>query len=214
VPAERFIAMAEETDLIVPLGRQMREQACGFARALRLAGVRVPVAVNVSQSELAERDFASGLLRSLADHDLTPDAIQLEITESLFQGHSPDELDSLFALKKQGVSFALDDFGKGYSSHSRLRTYPIDRLKIAVDFVGDVMTDAGARAVVRSLIDLGRRLRLGVTVEGVETAAQRDLVATLGADEIQGFWHHPPLTAPDAVALAVRMRRMAAAIAS
>jgi diguanylate cyclase (GGDEF)-like protein len=214
VSTERFIAMAEETDLIVDLGRQMREQACGFARALRLAGAALPVSVNVSQREISEPDFAPRLLRALTDHDLPPNAIQLEITESLFQTHGTGEMESLFALKKQGVSFALDDFGKGYSSHSRLRTYPIDRLKIAVDFVGDVMTDPGARAVVRSLIDLGRRLRLAVTVEGVETAAQRDLVATLGADEIQGFWHHPPLNAGDAVALAVRMRRMAQALAS
>ena len=80
--------------------------------------------------------------------------------------------------------------------------------------MGDVMTDAGARAVVRSLIDLGRRLRLGVTVEGIETAEQRDLVATLGADEIQGYWHHRPLEAPAAVALAIRSRRIAAALAS
>jgi diguanylate cyclase (GGDEF)-like protein len=214
VAAERFIAMAEESGLIVEIGRQMREQACGFARALRQAGAPHTVSVNVCQRELAEPDFAPRLLRTLADHDLPPSAIQLEITESLFQSPSASELESLFQLKRQGVTFALDDFGKGYSSHSRLRTYPIDRLKIAVDFVGDVMTDAGARAVVRSLIDLGRRLRLGVTVEGVETAAQRDLVATLGADEIQGFWHHRPLDASAAVALAVRSQRMAAALAS
>lgn len=213
VATERFIALAEETGLILPLGLQIREQACQFAMALRRAGTALPVSVNVTQQELAEPDFARQLLDALAVHGLPPSAIQLEITESLFQHQGQEQLDALFALKEKGVSFALDDFGKGYSSHSRLRTYPIDRLKIAVDFVGDVMTDSGARAVVRSLIDLGRRLRLHVTVEGVETAAQRDLVATLGADDIQGFWHHPPLAADAALALAVRMQRMAAALA-
>ncbi|MFN3614773.1 MAG: putative bifunctional diguanylate cyclase/phosphodiesterase, partial [Rubrimonas sp.] len=213
VGAERFIALAEQTGLILPLGLQIREQACQFAAALRRAGTALPVSVNVTQQELAEPNFAQQLLDSLAAYGLPPSAIQLEITESLFQHQGQEQLDALFALKDRGVRFALDDFGKGYSSHSRLRTYPIDRLKIAVDFVGDVMTDPGARAVVRSLIDLGRRLRLHVTVEGVETAAQRDLVATLGADDIQGFWHHPPLAADAALALAVRMQRMAAALA-
>ncbi len=209
IPAERFITLAEETGLIVDLGRQVREHACAFAARLRASGVELPVSVNVSQAELAEAGFAESLSRSLAVHGLPPRALVLEITESVFQEPGPQALEALFDLRRRGVAFALDDFGKGYSAHRLLRTYPVDRLKIAADFVGDVTMDPGARAVVRSMIDLGRRLNLSVTVEGVETAAQRDLVASLGADEIQGFWHHPPLEAPAALSLAVRENRLA-----
>jgi diguanylate cyclase (GGDEF)-like protein len=201
IPPERFITIAEENGLIVDLGAHMRAQAFAFAAALRDMGLSRPVAVNVSQLELAQAGFAAGLLEQLGAHRLAPEAIVLEITESLFHIHSARELEGLFALRQKGVRFALDDFGKGFSSHSHLRAYPIDRLKICADFVGDIVTDPQARAVVRSLVQLGRSLNLAVTVEGVETAAQRDLVAVMGADEIQGFWHHAPMTAAAAIAL-------------
>ena len=203
IAPERFIAIAEETGLIVPLGALMRAQAFAFAAALRAAGAARPVAVNVSQLELAQAGFAERLLAQLAAHGLPPDAVVLEITETVFQIHAARELEGLFALRQRGVRFALDDFGKGFSSHSHLRAYPVDRLKICADFLGDIETDAPARAVVRSLIDLGRSLGLAVTVEGVETAGQRDLVAMMGADDIQGFWHHAPMDAGAALALAL-----------
>jgi len=200
--AERFIAIAEETGLIVALGRQMRAQAFAFAAALRDAGAPLPVAVNVSQLELAQAGFAERVLDELAAHGLPPGAIMLEITETVFQVHAARELEGLFALRRDGVRFALDDFGKGFSSHSHLRAYPVDRLKICADLLGDIETDPRARAVVRSLVQLGGSLDLAVTVEGVETAAQRDLAALMGADDIQGFWHHAPMDARAALALA------------
>lgn len=202
IPPERFIAIAEETGLIVALGAHMRAQAFAFAAALRDAGAPRAVAVNVSQLELAQAGFAARVLSDLAAHRLAPEAIVLEITETVFQVHAARELEGLFALRQMGVRFALDDFGKGFSSHSHLRAYPVDRLKICADLLGDIETDAKARAVVRSLVQLGRSLDLAVTVEGVETAAQRDMAAMMGADDIQGFWHHPPMDADAALALA------------
>ncbi len=211
VPPERFIAIAEENGLIAPLGEHMRAQALAFAAGLRDAAAPKPVAVNVSQMELAQAGFAARLLEQIAMRRLAPQSIVLEITESVFQIHAARELEGLFALRQQGVLFALDDFGKGFSSHSHLRAYPVDRLKVCADFVGDIVTDPQARAVVRSLVQLGRSLNLAVTVEGVETEAQRDLVVVMGADEIQGFWHHAPMTAEAALALAIQDARRAPA---
>lgn len=199
----RFVAIAEDTGLIVDMGRQMRTRAFAFAATLRRSGVSAPVSVNVSQIELAQASFATRLLEQLDAHQLQPGSIILEITESLFQVHAPRELNGLFALRAKGVSFALDDFGKGFSSHSHLRTYPVDHIKIATDFVGDIVTDPRARAVVRSLVDLGRSLKLTVTVEGVETREQRDLVAQMAVDRIQGYWHHAPMGGAAAFRLAV-----------
>jgi len=212
VQPERFIAAAEAHGLIIPLGRRVRERAFAFAARLRRAGLDLPVSVNVSQAELASDGFAAQLAARLAEHGLPHRALILEITESVFHSPGKAAIDALFALRRRGVSFALDDFGKGYCAHRLLRTYPVDRLKIAADFMGDVTSDTGAHAIVRSMIDLGRRLNLGVTVENVETKAQRDVLAALGADEVQGFWHHAPMPADAAAALAVRLGRRPATV--
>jgi diguanylate cyclase (GGDEF)-like protein len=198
IPPERFVRVAEDSGLIIALGRAVRRQAFAFAARLRRAGVNVPVSVNVSQLELAQRGFVDETEALLREHGLPPSAIVLELTESLFLEHSARELDGLIALRKRGLGLALDDFGKGFSSHGRLRTYPVDRLKIDLDFAGDVAADRQARAVVQSLVSLGRSLSMTVTVEGVETAEQRALAVAWGAEELQGYFHHAPM--PEAAA--------------
>jgi EAL domain-containing protein (putative c-di-GMP-specific phosphodiesterase class I) len=198
IPPERFVRVAEDSGLIIALGRSVRRQAFAFAARLRRAGIELPVSVNVSQLELAQRGFVDETEALLREHGLPPAAIVLELTESLFLDHTARELDGLLALRNRGLGLALDDFGKGFSSHGRLRTYPVDRLKIDLSFAGDVVADRQARAVVQSLVSLGRSLSMTVTVEGVETAEQRALAVAWGADELQGFYHHAPM--PEAAA--------------
>ncbi len=211
VSAERFVRVAEDSGLIIALGRAIRMQAFAFAARLRREGAAVPVSVNVSELELVQRGFVPAFEALLAEHRLPPEAIALELTESLFLDHGERELDGLMALRARGVRLALDDFGKGFSSHGRLRTYPVDRLKIDLDFAGPVATDPQARAVVQSLVALGRRLSMTVTVEGVETAEERALAVAWGADELQGYFHHPPLDPEAALALAAGRTGMGAA---
>lgn len=203
IPPERFVRVAEDSGLIIALGRAIRRQAFAFAARLRRAGVELPVSVNVSQLELAQRGFVEETEALLREHGLPPSAIVLELTESLFLEHSARELDGLISLRNRGLGLALDDFGKGFSSHGRLRTYPVDRLKIDLVFAGDVGADRQARAVVQSLVSLGRSLSMIVTVEGVETAEQRALAVAWGADELQGYYHHPPMNESAAFALAL-----------
>lgn len=213
VPPERFVPLAEEAGLIAELGRQVRRRAFAFAAALARRGARVPVAVNVSPVELAHHGFAAEIDAALDEAGLAPGDVILEITESLIHLRDGQGLDSLDALRARGFGLALDDFGKGFSSHVRLRRYPFDRLKIDLGFAGDATADRQARAVVKSLIKLGRSLGMTVTVEGVETAAQQALATRFGADEVQGFWHHRPLGAEAALALAVREGPPASAVA-
>jgi diguanylate cyclase (GGDEF)-like protein len=203
IPPERFVRVAEDSGLIIALGRAVRRQAFAFAARLRRAGAELPVSVNVSQIELSQRGFVAETEALLREHGLPPSAIVLELTESLFLDHAVRELDGLLALRARGLGLALDDFGKGFSSHGRLRTYPVDRLKIDLAFAGDVAEDRQARAVVQSLVSLGRSLSMTVTVEGVETAEQRALAVAWGADELQGYYHHAPMTEAQAFGLAV-----------
>ncbi len=202
VPAERFIAAAEDGGLIVELGAAVRREALAFATRLDRIGLALPVAVNVSPIEMAQTDFTRKLSAELEAFGLPPSALTLELTERLFRDTGPRELAALFELRRRGMGFALDDFGEGYSSHSQLRTYPVDRMKISGAFVADAEHDPRTRAMVRSMVDLGRSLGMRVTVEGVETAAHRKLVETLGADEFQGFLEHRPMDAAAALAMA------------
>jgi diguanylate cyclase (GGDEF)-like protein len=202
VPAERFIAAAEDGGVISELGTAVRREAIAFAAALRRSGLTLPVAVNVSPIELVQSDFARRLSAELHAFGLPPSALTVELTERLFRDAGPREIAALFDLRRRGMGFALDDFGEGYSSHSQLRTYPVDRMKISGAFIADAEHDARTRAMVRSMIDLGRSLGMTVTVEGVETPAQRTLVEALGAEEFQGFLEHRPMDATAALAMA------------
>ena len=203
VPPERFVALAEEAGLIAELGRQVRRSAFAFAATLAHRGRPLRMAVNVSQSELAQHGFGRDLADALDEVGLPHGLVILEITESLLDEQRGPRAEDLTALRRLGVGLALDDFGKGFSSHGRLRTYPVDRLKIDLGFIGDVVRDKASRAVAKSLLKLGRSLDMTVTVEGVETAAEQEMVVRLGADEVQGFWHHQPLEQEAALALAL-----------
>jgi EAL domain-containing protein (putative c-di-GMP-specific phosphodiesterase class I) len=198
IDTEQIIKIAEESGLIIQLGEQVRRIACKTAAGWQRFGQPVSPAVNVSIMELLQQDFAPRLFELLDDTGLDPSLLQLEITENMFHRHGHRKLDALDTLRDGGVKLAIDDFGKGFSSLSRLQVYPIDSLKIDRSFVAGLGSDAKARAVVASIVALGHSLGMEVIAEGVETQEQFEILVEIQADQMQGFFFHPALPAADA----------------
>ncbi len=204
VPPSQFIALAEEGGLIFEFGRVVQRNAFAFAADLQAMGFDLPVAVNVSGLELARRDFADHFFSALEEAGVPPTRIVVEITETIFQDRAGLVSASLHELRKRGIRLCLDDFGKGFSSHGLLLSYSFDCLKIDMNFVGNVETDPKANAIVASLLELGRRMGLPMTLEGVESADAARFAAESGVERVQGFLYSRPLAAPDARAFAAR----------
>ncbi len=190
-----FIPLAEDTGLILLVGRWVLETACAqlalWAACPELA--HLMVAVNVSAREFHHKDFVDQVKSVLVTSGARPQRLKLELTESLLLHDVEDTIVKMTALRAEGVSFSLDDFGTGYSSLSYLKRLPLDQVKIDRSFVRDVLTDAYDSAIARSVIDLGRNLGLGVIAEGVESGAQRDFVAANGCQNYQGYLFSRPL---------------------
>jgi len=197
-PAE-FIALAEETGLIIPIGAWVMAEACRQARLWDTIdpGRDLFVCVNVSARQLQMTDIAGEVARVLAETGLRADRLELEITESVAMGPGLETGRALRALKKLGVRLAIDDFGTGYSSLGRLREGAIDALKIDRSFVADSGNE-DTLAIMRAVVTLARDLGLVVVAEGIETAAQLERVQALGCDLGQGYYFAPPLD-PDAL---------------
>lgn len=185
IPPDRFIAVAEESNLIIDLGRAMLTavvtEAASWERPLT-------VAVNVSPVQLAHADFVDELSRLLAATGLPGARLVLEVTENLLIADVDRARDTLNAACALGVTIALDDFGKGYSSLGQLRQLPFDKIKIDRSFVADMLAEREAMAVVRAAIGLARGLDLPIVAEGVETKVQLDRLRLLGCTHAQG-WH-------------------------
>ena len=188
VPPDRFIPIAEENGLIVPIGRWVLREACRRASDWQ-RGERsgIGVAVNVSAREFARADFVAGVEQTLKESGLAARLLELELTESVFIADVEDSARKLAQLKALGVTVALDDFGTGYSSLSYLRNLAIDVVKIDRSFLTATGQKDGGEAVLRCVIELAHALGIRVIGEGVETAAQLDLLQRLGCDEMQGF---------------------------
>ncbi len=184
----RFVPLAEERGLMVPIGRWVLQAAVArAARWARLAGGPLRVSVNLSPVQLRDDDVPALLERLLARHDLPGRALEIEITEGVLVADEPGTFPALERIRALGVSVALDDFGTGYSSLGYLRRFPLDGLKLDRSFVCDLEHDAAARAVARTVIALGHALGMRVTAEGVETAGQLAQLRAAGCDEAQGF---------------------------
>ena len=154
----------------------------------------------MSAPELREPCFALEVQELLAQHDIPPTELVIEITETALIGRSTQTVAStLQQLHESGVGLALDDFGTGFSSLSHLRDFHVDKIKIDKSFVHDLEEDASDRALVDGLISLACRLGIEVVAEGVETTAQRDYLRSFGCDYLQGFIHSRPLTVKDAM---------------
>ena len=193
-PAD-FIPLAEETGLILPLGRWVLESACAqlAAWSAQPAFAALTVAVNVSVREFREKDFVAQVLSALRRSGADPRRLELELTESLLVEQVDDSSAKMSALKAHGIRFALDDFGTGYSSLAYLKRLPFDQLKIDRSFVRDLLGDPSDAAIARSIVALAHSLGLGVIAEGVETEAQRDFLAGLGCHACQGYLIGRPL---------------------
>jgi diguanylate cyclase (GGDEF)-like protein/PAS domain S-box-containing protein len=193
-PAD-FIPLAEETGFILELGQWVLHTAC---TQLAVWGARpemahLTIAVNVSVHQFRQADFVAQVLGVIRDTGANPHRLKLELTESMLVSNVEDIIEKMYALKAKGVSFSLDDFGTGYSSLSYLRRLPLDQLKIDQSFVRDVFSDTNDAAIAKTIVALANSLGLGVIAEGVETAAQRDFLATAGCYAYQGYFFSRPL---------------------
>ncbi len=189
-PAE-FIPLAEESGLINPIGAWVLEQAC--LGAVGLAGA-MSVSVNASPAQLMQEDFVSVVARALQRSGLPPRQLKIEITESLFMDAVPVALDNLHGLRQLGVQIALDDFGTGFSSLAYLLRFPFDVLKIDRAFVLEMMARDDARALVRTIAEMARTLGMGTVAEGVEDAAQLEVLRAAGCDAVQGYLVARPMS--------------------
>jgi diguanylate cyclase (GGDEF)-like protein/PAS domain S-box-containing protein len=195
VPPGDFIPTAEETSLIVPIGRWVLERACEqlaqWARQPDRA--HLSIAVNVSVRQFRDPDFVDQVMHAIRAHAIEPHKLKLEVTESLLAEGIDVTIAKMASLKEMGVKLSVDDFGMGYSSLSYLKRLPIDQLKIDREFIKDILTDANDAAIARTIIHLARSLGLDVIAEGVETREQRDFLAKEGCFQYQGFFFCKPL---------------------
>ena len=194
VPPQRFIGLAEETGLIVPIGAWVMRTACAQAKAWHDAGLApLRMAVNLSPRQFAQPDLVASIAAVLEETGLPPAALELELTEGLFVDDVARAVALLHELKALGVALSIDDFGTGYSSLSYLRTFPIDVLKIDRSFVGQIDDDADQAAIVVSIIALAHNLQLKVIAEGVETAGQLAFLRAHDCDQVQGYHFSRPV---------------------
>ena len=196
VSPDRFIPVCEDSGLIVPLGLWVLETACVEAVGLACRGAGdVTMSVNMSAVQLAQHDFVPRVLEILARTGLPPHRLELEITESQMIGSLDAAIGKLNALRQAGIHIALDDFGTGYSSLTYLRTLPINTLKLDKAFIDDVHRRPDARSMVSSISRIAHDLSRSVVAEGVEEAAQWEVLAQMGCDLIQGYFISRPLPA-------------------
>ncbi len=199
VPPDRFITIAEETALIIPLGTWILKTACLQASlwAGKLTGFRV--AINLSPLQLLADDFIAVLDRILAETGANPAWIELEVTEGLIMHDIDKASKRLHQIRERGIHVAMDDFGTGYSSLSYLQKLPIQTLKIDRSFIKAYINDPASSeaAFIKTIVSLGQVLNMKVVAEGVETESQLTLLQSYGCDEIQGYYLSPPLPADE-----------------
>jgi diguanylate cyclase (GGDEF)-like protein len=203
-----FIPVAEDTGLILPIGEWVLREACAVAATWP---DEIEVSVNLSPMQFKNRGLVELVEAALADANLKPRRLDLEITESVLLIDSKLTLATLHKLKDLGVKLSMDDFGTGYSSLSYLRSFPFDKIKIDRSFVRDSSSSADATAIVKAVIGLGQSLGMAITAEGVETEAQLDLIRQHGCTEAQGFLFCKPLPAKDVHPWLARFRSERAA---
>ncbi|MGA2997677.1 putative bifunctional diguanylate cyclase/phosphodiesterase [Bradyrhizobium sp.] len=190
IPPDRFIPLAEETGLIIPMGQWILERACADAVTWP---DDVTVAVNLSAVQFKRGDLFDVILCSLVESGLTPGRLELEITESVLLENEQEFLTTIRQLKNVGVTIALDDFGTGYSSLSYLTKFPFDRIKIDRSFTQGMGKRSDCDAVISSVTTLARGLKISITAEGVETDEQAELLREAGVDLLQGYLFGRPV---------------------
>jgi diguanylate cyclase (GGDEF)-like protein/PAS domain S-box-containing protein len=196
LPAQ-FLTIAEDSNLMVAIGRWVLREACRQTREWLDAGVQaVPVAVNISSLEFRSEQFLEGVRMALKESRLDPRYLELELTETVLMRHAESTAFALDRLKALGVRLAIDDFGTSYSSLSYLTRFPIDALKLDRSFVHGVIASADHAIIVRAVIDMGQSLKHRVIAEGVETPEQLAFLQIHGCDEGQGHYFSRPIMPP------------------
>ncbi|WBL79885.1 EAL domain-containing protein [Bradyrhizobium xenonodulans] len=194
-PAQ-FIPLAEETGLIVPIGRWVVKEACAQAMAWQRRGLLpVSMAVNLSPRQFVDEHLLQDVDEALAASGMSPVLLQLEVTESMMMRNVGRALKVLDAIQSRGIRLAIDDFGTGYSSMSLMKHFPIDTIKIDRSFVRDLPQDSEDQAIAQAIISMGKALGMTVVAEGVENAEQEAFLRTHGCDEMQGFLISKPVPA-------------------
>ncbi|WP_411680847.1 EAL domain-containing protein [Clostridium thailandense] len=194
VPPNRFVGVAEETGLIVDLGEWILKDACNFIKRLRREGYKsYTVSVNISIIQLIQNDFVDIVFRVLRESEVSPEDLELEITESILMESFDLMVEKLKILKEKGIKIALDDFGKGYSSLTYLKRLPITTLKIDKSFVDDIENSKISNAIVNSIIMIGHEMDLIIVAEGVETEEQFEYLTRGKCNRIQGYLFSKPL---------------------
>jgi diguanylate cyclase (GGDEF)-like protein len=198
IPPSRFVPMAEELGLIIPIGAWCMNRAFRQVRRWQRPGHPIAVALNVSIIQFTQPGFIESLRATLEESDLDPRLCILELTESMLIGDQASVTQRLNDMRALGLTLAIDDFGTGYSSLGYLRRLPIGILKIDRTFVSDIGTahDDSGRAIINSIINMAHHMGMHVVAEGVETLAQRDFLRSVGCDLIQGYFYSEPLPPP------------------
>jgi len=198
VPPDEFIPLAEASDLIVLIGRWILDAACKQLRLWHLEGFSdMSVAVNLSARQFRQPDLVAMIQRIVTSHGLLPQHVVIELTESVVMSDAHRSFDTLEKLHRLGFKVAVDDFGTGYSSMSYLKRLPVNKLKVDRSFVSDLGTSTKSDSIVKAIISLAHGLGMTVVAEGVETKAQRYLLAELGCDQYQGYLFSRPRKAAD-----------------
>lgn len=191
-----FIPLAEETDLILPMGRFVVKEAC---RQLKHWHDNIPGAdrltmnVNISAKQFMDGELANFIIKTLEENKLAPECLNLEITESLIIKNAKSMISKLSVLKNHGIKVVLDDFGTGYSSLSYIQDFQIDSIKIDRSFINDMDREGGSVEIVKTILALCRNLGLGVVAEGVERITQLRILKELNCEKIQGFYFSKPV---------------------
>jgi EAL domain-containing protein (putative c-di-GMP-specific phosphodiesterase class I) len=194
----QFIPIAEESGLIVSLGKRILAQACeDMVSWHKVAPDKAPLllSVNMSPKQFFQPDLVDSVTYILAKTGLSPSYLKIEITESVILENAKDVIHKIETFKKMGIRFSIDDFGTGYSSMAYLQKFPVDQLKIDLSFVRDMHTNKGNLEIVRAIIQLAHSLRLNVVAEGVEQCVHKDLLSSMGCDFGQGYFFPRPVSA-------------------
>ncbi len=204
VTPTQFIPVAEETGLIVPIGKWVLKTACVQNVAWQKQGLPpVCVSVNLSLRQLMDEHLVDDIQLILKESGLAPNLLELEITESMLM-HNPSRMIPLLTrFKEVGLRLAIDNFGTGYSSLAHIKQFPIDTLKMDRSFIRNITQDSEDKAIIKSIINMGKHLSLTVVAEGVETEVQDDFLRRHVCDEMQGFYFSKPV-GPDQFAELLR----------
>jgi EAL domain-containing protein (putative c-di-GMP-specific phosphodiesterase class I) len=200
-----FISLAENNDLIVPLGNWVVDAACRQLSAWRAQDLPlVAVAINVSSRQLKDNELVETVKTTLAKYQIPPDLLEIEVTESCFIEDFDTANQVLEQLQKSGIKIALDDYGTGFSGLKNLKVLPIYAIKIDRSFIRDIRNDNSDAVIVASTISLAHNLGLQVVAEGVESKEQLVHLKTAGCDQVQGFYFQRPVAASEMAALLQR----------